>query len=55
MASPSLPPGRVVELPGRGSTWVRELPGPPGPSGEHSAPVLLLLHGWTANADLKWF
>ena len=46
---PSLPPGRVVELPGRGSTWVREIAGPPG------AHTLLLLHGWTANADLNWF
>ena len=49
MAAPSLPPGRIVELPGRGSTFVREVAGPPG------APTLLLLHGWTANADLNWF
>jgi pimeloyl-ACP methyl ester carboxylesterase len=28
---------------------VRELPGPPG------APTVLLLHGWTATADLNWF
>jgi 3-oxoadipate enol-lactonase len=28
---------------------VRELPGPPG------ADTLLLLHGWTASADLNWF
>jgi 3-oxoadipate enol-lactonase len=46
---PDLPPGRAVELPGRGTTFVRELPGPPG------APVLVLLHGWTATADLNWF
>jgi pimeloyl-ACP methyl ester carboxylesterase len=38
-----------VVLPGRGTTFVRELPGPPG------APTLLLLHGWTATADLNWF
>lgn len=49
MAAPSLPPGRVVDLPGRGQTFVRELTGPPG------APTVLLLHGWTANADLNWF
>ena len=49
MAGPSLPPGRIVELPGRGSTFVREIDGPRG------APTLLLLHGWTANADLNWF
>ncbi|MBK9179181.1 MAG: alpha/beta hydrolase [Acidimicrobiales bacterium] len=47
--APPLPPGRRVELPGRGTTFVRELPGPPG------APVVVLLHGWTASADLNWF
>jgi len=46
---PALPPGRAVELPGRGATFVRELAGPPG------APTLLLLHGWTVTADLNWF
>ena len=47
---PWLPPGRHVDLPGQGRTFVRELPGPrPG------APTVLLLHGWTANADLNWF
>jgi pimeloyl-ACP methyl ester carboxylesterase len=45
---PSLPPGRFVWLPGRGRTFVREVEGPPG------APVLMLLHGWTATADLNW-
>jgi len=46
---PLLPPGRAVELPGRGTTFVRELPGPIG------APTIVLLHGWTATADLNWF
>src|SRR5512144_2530000 len=46
---PWLPPGRHVELTGRGTTFVRELAGPPG------APTLVLLHGWTATADLNWF
>ena len=46
---PPLPPGRHVELPGRGTTFVREVAGPPG------APTLLLLHGWTAGSDLNWF
>lgn len=46
---PALPPGRMVDLPGRGRTFVREINGPPG------APTVLLLHGWTANADLNWF
>ena len=47
-ARPALPPGRFVDLPGRGTTFVRELAGPEG------APAVLLLHGWTATADLNW-
>ena len=46
---PPLPPGRVVALPDRGETFVREQPGSPG------APPILLLHGWTASADLNWW
>jgi 3-oxoadipate enol-lactonase len=38
-----------MHLPGRGTTFVRTLPGPPG------APTLVLLHGWTATADLNFF
>lgn len=38
-----------MELPGRGTTFVFEVPGPPG------APVLVLLHGWTATAALNWY
>lgn len=49
VAGPPLPPGRSVNLPGRGRTFVREASGPPG------APALLLLHGWTVNADVNWF
>lgn len=48
-AAPDLPQGAAMELPGRGTTFVRTVPGPPG------APTLLLLHGWTATADLNWF
>ena len=48
--APDLPPGRQVELPGRGTTFVRELPGP-----TTDAPTVVLLHGWTVNADLNWF
>jgi 3-oxoadipate enol-lactonase len=44
-----LPSWRMVELPGRGDLPIREFPGPPG------APTVLLLHGWTATADLNWF
>jgi 3-oxoadipate enol-lactonase len=39
---------RQVQLPGRGTTFVRELAGPPG------APTLLLLHGLGATAGLNW-
>lgn len=47
---PRLPPGRAVELPGRGTTFVRDLPGP-----SPEAPAVMLLHGWTVNSDLNWF
>jgi pimeloyl-ACP methyl ester carboxylesterase len=46
---PWLPPGREVDLPGVGRTFVRDSGGPPG------APVILLLHGWAVTADLNWF
>jgi pimeloyl-ACP methyl ester carboxylesterase len=46
---PPLPSGRVVAVPGRGEVFVREQPGPPG------TPTVLLLHGWTASADLNWW
>ncbi|MDQ1438435.1 MAG: hypothetical protein QOK43_2064 [Acidimicrobiaceae bacterium] len=39
----------MVLVPGRGEVFVREAPGRPGD------PVILLLHGWTATADLNWF
>jgi pimeloyl-ACP methyl ester carboxylesterase len=37
-----------VDLPGRGTTVVREWAGPPG------APVVVLVHGVTLTADLNW-
>jgi pimeloyl-ACP methyl ester carboxylesterase len=46
---PSFAPGRHVELTRRGTTFVREVPGP------EAAPTLLLLHGWAATAGLNWF
>jgi pimeloyl-ACP methyl ester carboxylesterase len=45
----ALPVGRSVELPRRGTTYVREVEGPLG------APTLLLLHGWIASAGLNWY
>jgi 3-oxoadipate enol-lactonase len=47
---PDLPPGRELVLPGRGTTFVRDLAGPSA-----DAPALMLLHGWTATADLNFF
>jgi pimeloyl-ACP methyl ester carboxylesterase len=44
-----VPEGRVLTLPGRGETFVRTHRGPAG------SPTVLLLHGWTATADLNWF
>lgn len=46
---PPLPMGRRVPLPRRGTTFVREVQGPPG------APTLLLLHGWVASGGMNWF
>ena len=47
--APWLPPGRMVDLAGRGTTFIRELAGPAG------APTIVLLHGLGATADLNWF
>jgi 3-oxoadipate enol-lactonase len=48
--TPELPPARVMTVPGRGEMFFRHHQG-----GEPGAPTLLLLHGWTASADLQWF
>jgi 3-oxoadipate enol-lactonase len=48
-ATSDFPQGHEVDLPGRGRTFVREVAGPAG------APTVILLHGWTATADLNWF
>jgi 3-oxoadipate enol-lactonase len=40
------PEGRIVTIPGRGETFVRVQHG--------EGPTLLLLHGFTASADLQW-
>jgi 3-oxoadipate enol-lactonase len=47
--TPKLPPARFVDLDDRGTIIVRDFGGQPG------APVVALLHGWTATADLNWF
>ena len=46
---PALPPGRVMNLPGRGEVFVRDSGGTSG------SPAVLLLHGWTVSADLNFF
>ena len=45
----ALPPRRLIDIPDRGQTFIREVQGP------DNAPTLILLHGWTATADLNWF
>ncbi|HYN33612.1 MAG TPA: alpha/beta hydrolase [Ilumatobacteraceae bacterium] len=47
--TPKLPAGRFVDLGDRGTIIVRDFGGRP------EAPVIALLHGWTATADLNWF
>jgi pimeloyl-ACP methyl ester carboxylesterase len=49
VGGPPLPLGERLALPGRGTTFVRQVQGPPG------APTLLLLHGWMASGGLNWF
>ncbi|WP_083885397.1 alpha/beta fold hydrolase [Nocardia thailandica] len=45
----SVPAGRMVELPGRGRTYLVDIPGPAG------APTVILLHGLVTTAMLNWF
>lgn len=61
---PALPPGRVVNLPGRGEVFIRDSDDwddsgdardVRGSGGASARPVVLLLHGWTASADINFF
>lgn len=45
--TPGAPPWRQVDLPEHGTIEVRD-------SGPVAGPAILLLHGWTASADLNW-
>ena len=47
---PWLPPGHTLPLQGRGEVFYRYHRHP-----DPTAPTLLLLHGWTASADLQFF
>ncbi|HWB65440.1 MAG TPA: alpha/beta fold hydrolase [Mycobacteriales bacterium] len=53
VAKPAQPvefaPGRPLELPGRGTTCVIDLPGPPG------APAVILVHALATTAALSWY
>jgi pimeloyl-ACP methyl ester carboxylesterase len=44
-----LPDAQMLDVPGRGSTLITDVPGPPG------APTLLLLHSLGCTARLTWF
>lgn len=48
-SKPKMPAGKFVHLADRGDIVVRDFGGKPG------APVVMLLHGWTASADLNWY
>ncbi len=50
MLTPWLPPGHTAVLAGRGEVFYRH-----HRHADPSAPTLLLLHGWTASADLQFF
>lgn len=54
-----LPLGSRVVLPGRGTTFVRDVAGPDSAkaqrSGAASAPPVVLLHGWVASGGLNWY
>ena len=47
---PWLPDGRLVRIEGRGELFVRH-----HRHADPAAPVVLLLHGWTASSDLQFF
>src|SRR5205823_1035497 len=42
-----MPPARTVRVPGRGELFLRDTGG--------DGPVVMLLHGWMATADLNWW
>ena len=50
MITPWLPPGHTAVLAGRGEVFFRY-----HQHADPAAPTLLLLHGWTASADLQFF
>jgi pimeloyl-ACP methyl ester carboxylesterase len=49
MPEASIPAGSTLELPGRGTTYVTDVPGPPG------APTVVLLHAVACTGMLTWY
>jgi 3-oxoadipate enol-lactonase len=47
-----MPPARTVIAPGRGELFLRDTA--PAHPARPDGPVVMLLHGWVANADLNW-
>jgi pimeloyl-ACP methyl ester carboxylesterase len=45
----TVPPGRLIDLPGRGTAFALDIEGPPG------APTFFLIHGLVASTYLNWF
>ena len=45
-----IPPGELVELPGRGSTYVTDTPGP-----DAESPTIVLLHALGCTGLLTWY
>ncbi|MFL6108228.1 MAG: alpha/beta fold hydrolase [Marmoricola sp.] len=46
----SVPPGRWIDLPGRGRTWLTDVPGP-----QPDSPAVILLHAVGCTGMLTWF
>ena len=46
----TIPDGRWLELPGRGRTWLTDVPGP-----QPDSPTVLLLHAVGCTGMLTWF
>ena len=55
IATPVLPPGKEMDLAGRGTVMVRSWPGPKDRRKARKLPPLVLIHGWTVTADLNFF
>jgi pimeloyl-ACP methyl ester carboxylesterase len=50
----AFPPARTVQVSGRGEFFLRDSDPTHRPGDPESRPVLMLLHGWIASADLNW-